>query len=61
METVVISLEDLIDLVSGRLITCGPIEIRIAQDDLDGLVVFQALCDVSPILGRLRDLDKFDE
>ncbi len=61
METVVISLTDLMELVSGRSIICGSTEVRVAQDDLDGLMVYQALYNVFPIFSRLLDLGKLDE
>lgn len=38
METVVIGLEQLVDLTRGRTITCGPVRVRVGQDDLDGLM-----------------------
>lgn len=61
METVVISLEELVDLVRGRSIICGSTEVRVAQDDLDGLMVAQAFYEVVPIMRQLRDLEKFDD
>ncbi len=61
METVVISLKELMKLMIGRSIICGSAEVRVAQDDLDGLMVYQALYNVFPILDRLRDLAKFDD
>ncbi len=61
MKTVVISLEELTALASGRAIICGPVEVRVAQDDLDGLMVALAVHDVVPIMGRLRDLEHLDD
>jgi hypothetical protein len=45
VEIVVIGLEQLIDLTRGRAITCGTIQVRVAQADLDGLMAALAMAD----------------
>ena len=45
METVAITLEELVALATGGTITCGPIRVRVTQDDLDGLMAALAMHD----------------
>lgn len=45
METVVITLEQLVGLATGRTITCGPVQVRVAQGDLDSLMAALAMHD----------------
>lgn len=55
METISISLEDLVALVRGETITCGPVRITVVQADLDGLLVALAVNDTMMTLGNEGD------
>lgn len=55
METISISLEDLVALVRGETITCGPVRVTVAQADLDGLLVALAMIDTMVALGNEGD------
>lgn len=57
MDTVVIKLDELVDLATGGTITCGPVRVRVAQDDLDGLMAALAMHDTVRALDQLASDD----
>jgi hypothetical protein len=58
VETVVIRLEQLVDLTTGGTITCGPVRVRVAQTDLDGLMAALAAADMTKAFRCHREMGR---